>query len=48
MRIFSRLVERRRENDGKKYVCTLCGATFDERAVVVCPKCRGFVVTQDD
>ncbi|UPV76084.1 hypothetical protein M0R89_08510 [Halorussus limi] len=44
MGIFRRLAERRRKGNGGRYVCTLCGATFEERAVVVCPKCRGFVV----
>ncbi len=42
--IFDRFIERRGKSDGGNYVCTLCGATFEERTVVVCPKCRGFVV----
>ncbi|WP_435180841.1 hypothetical protein [Halorussus sp. AFM4] len=48
MRIFSRLAQRRRRGDGGEYVCTLCGATFEERSVVVCPLCRGFVVARGD
>ncbi|MFC4448717.1 hypothetical protein [Halorussus aquaticus] len=44
MGLFSRLTERRRTGDEGDYVCTLCRATFEERSVVVCPKCRGFVV----
>ncbi|WP_135852305.1 hypothetical protein [Halorussus salinus] len=55
MRLLRRLAERRRRgggtdepgdstDDARDYVCTLCGARFAERAVVVCPKCRGFVV----
>jgi len=47
MRIFSRLAERRRGDDGRKYVCTLCGATYEKRSVVICPKCRGFVVARE-
>ncbi|WP_276299793.1 hypothetical protein [Halorussus lipolyticus] len=47
MRILTRLAGRRRADDGRKYVCTLCGATYDERSVVVCPKCRGFVVARE-
>ncbi|WP_166035499.1 FmdB family zinc ribbon protein [Halorussus pelagicus] len=43
MGIFRRLAERRRGDDEGEYVCTLCGETFDSRAVVVCPECRGFV-----
>ncbi|UPW02183.1 hypothetical protein M0R88_08830 [Halorussus gelatinilyticus] len=52
MRLFRRLAERRRRSggadDGGRYVCTLCGARFDERAVVVCPECRGFVVRRQE
>ncbi|NHN61016.1 MULTISPECIES: hypothetical protein [Halorussus] len=48
MRIISRLAKRRRPRENGEYVCTLCGATFEERSVVVCPKCRGFVVARGD
>jgi rubrerythrin len=35
-------------DEGRNYVCTLCGARFAERAVVVCPECRGFVVERGE
>jgi hypothetical protein len=44
MRTFSRLAQRRRTDDDRKYVRTLCGATYEKRSARICPKCRGFVV----
>ncbi|MFC4548771.1 MULTISPECIES: hypothetical protein [Halorussus] len=44
---FRRLTERLRSDAEGTYVCTLCGARFDDGRVV-CPKCRGFVVSADD
>jgi len=47
--LYRRLTARRRgsgsddTDEVRDYVCTLCGARFAERAVVVCPECRGFV-----
>lgn len=43
MTVLNRLAKRYRTTDGRRYVCTLCGATFEDVAVVICPKCRGLV-----
>lgn len=45
MRLFKRLTERIHGREDAPYVCTLCGAQFEERGPVVCPQCHGFVVS---
>jgi hypothetical protein len=47
MRLLSRLAQRRSGSGEGRYVCTLCGARYDHPAVVICPKCRGFVVERE-
>jgi len=41
--ILSRLATRYRGDESGRYVCKLCGASFDDPAVVICPECRGLV-----
>jgi hypothetical protein len=47
MRLFRRFAERRPSSKEGRYVCTLCGARFEDRMVVICPECRGFVVERE-
>lgn len=47
MNVFRRLVTKHEDAGESRYVCELCGATFDDAAVVVCPRCRGFVTKRN-
>jgi len=43
MKLLSNIVQRYRTTGGGRFVCRLCGATFEDFTIVICPKCRGFV-----
>lgn len=47
MNILSRFAKRYRNAGGGQYVCTLCGAVFEDPEIVICPKCRGFVTERN-
>ncbi len=48
MRLFKRFTEKFQQQSDAPYVCTLCGAQFEERGPVVCPQCHGFVVSKQN